>query len=414
MKILLVASDQALRSQLHQDLSRHNFTVDDVADDDEAWDLLQSFIYEVVVLEAMVPHLDGIALCRRLRAVGNPVLILLITAPADASVRVQGLDSGADACLEKPIQEAELLAHIRALARRDSRRAGLSLTWGPLSLDPMAQQITCYGQVLNANRKEYQILELFLRHPRQMFSRSNIGNCLWTLDDNLPSDATIKSHIRSLRRKLEKAGGADDLIQTHYGQGYRLNPSYDPGRQTPPGELPQPEMTMDSITANLWQELMAANCHLQQEIEHRQQVEAQLRRSETLLRNAQQAAHVGSWEYDLHTQALYWTDELYRIHGLDPGQPPPNPEEVLSFTHPDDRPLHLEAIRAPAMRREPFEVNLRIMRANDGEIRYINARGGPLFDADGNMVKLTGTVLDITPWVLRQQAYGNGALSAKL
>jgi PAS domain-containing protein len=66
------------------------------------------------------------------------------------------------------------------------------------------------------------------------------------------------------------------------------------------------------------------------------------------------------------------------------------------------------------MRREPFEVNLRIMRANDGEIRYINARGGPLFDADGNMVKLTGTVLDITPWVLRQQAYGNGALSAKL
>ena len=160
-----------------------------------------------------------------------------------------------------------------------------------------------------------------------------------------------------------------------------------------------PEMMMDSITTNIWQELMTANACLQQEIEQRHQAEAQVRRSEMMLRTAQRVAQIGCWEADVSTQEIYWTEELFLIHGLSPEGPVPNYEESLGLIHPDDRQLHEEAIHAPALRGEPFEANLRIIRANDGEVRYINARGGPLFDANGKMVKLTGTTFDVTRWV---------------
>lgn len=398
MKILLVSSDKNLRNKLHQALSRQSLIVDVATDGEEAWELLQAFIYDVVLLEALLPEIDGLTLCRRLREVGNPVLILLMIEPGNVETCIQGLEMGADACLAKPIQEPNLMAHLRALARRGIRRASPKHSWGPLLLDPTARRITCQGQEVKLNRKEYQVLELLLGHPRQMFSRSEIGDRLWTLDEEGPSDGTIKSHIRSLRRKLEKAGGADDLIQTHYGQGYCLNPAYDPGTNPSQRGAPMPELMMDSITANIWQELMAANARLQQEIEQRKQVEAQLRRSETMLRTAQRVAQIGSWEVDVHTREIYWTEELFLIHGLSPEGPTPSYEESLVLIHPDDRQLHEEAIHAPALRGESFEANLRIIRANDGEVRYINARGGPLFDADGKVIKLTGTTLDVTRW----------------
>ena len=398
MKILLLSADKNLRNKLYQELSRQSLIVDVATEGEEAWDLLRSFMYDVVLLEAALPKMDGLTLCRRLREVGNPVLILLMIEPNDAETCIQGLEIGADACLAKPIQPPNLMAHLRALARRGMRRASPKLSWGPLLLDPTARRVTCQGQDVKLNRKEYQILELLLGHPRQMFSRSTLGDRLWTLDEEVPSDATIKSHIRSLRRKLEKAGGAEDLIQTHYGQGYCLNPAYDPGTQSSQRGAPMPELMMDSITANIWQELMTANARLHQEIEQRKQIEAQLRRSEMMLRTAQRVAQIGCWEFDIHTRETYWTEELYLIHGLDPSGPVPTEAAVMAMIHPEDRQLHEEAIRAPALRREPFEVNLRIIRSSDGAVRHINARGGPLFDAEGKMVKLTGTAFDVTQW----------------
>lgn len=396
MRILLTSPDTTLQNQLHQDLSRQNFVVDVATDGEEAWELLQAFMYDAVLLELLLPKLDGIALCRRLRDVGNPVLVLLMLEPSDAGTCIEGLDGGADTCLVKPICIPELLAHLRALARRSLRRASPLLTWGPLSLNPASRQITCGGQILKVNRKEYQILELFLRHPRQMFSRGEMGDRLWTLDDELPTDATINSHIRSIRRKLEQAG-INNLIQTHYGRGYCLDPVYHV--ESAQGLSDLPEGTLDSITANIWQELMAANARLQQEIEHRKHVEAQLRRSEMMLRNAQRMAQVGCWEFDLETRTTYWTEELFLIHGLDPNRPAPGPEEVSALIHPDDLRLHEEAIRIPVLQRKAFEVNLRIIRANDGEIRHINARGGPVFDRSGRAIKLTGTTFDVTRWL---------------
>lgn len=400
MRILLVSSDPTSRHQVHQALSRHNFTVDGATQGKEARELLQAFMFDMVVLDSVLPELDEIALCRHLRDIGNPLLILLMVDPSDAGVCVQGLDSGADACIEKPIREPELLAHIRALARRTSRRASLALSWGPLSLDPVAQQITCCGRILKASRKEYQILELFLSNPRQMFSRSEIGDRLWSLDEQLPTDATIKSHIRSIRRKLGQIDGTEDLIQTHYGHGYCLNPAYSPGNPTSKGKTSQPEITTDSVTANLWREAMAANARLRQEIEQRKQVETQLYRSEMMLRSAQRVAQIGCWKFDLRTRENFWTEELYRIHGLNPSFPPPQAHEVLRLIYPDDLPLHKEAVYDPAKRGEVFEANLRIIRANDGEVRYINARGGPIWDSSGKIVQLTGAAFDVTQWIV--------------
>lgn len=403
MRILLTSPDTTLRNQLHQDLSGQNFVVDVATDGGEAWELLQAFMYDAVLLELLLPKLDGIALCRRLRDVGNPVLVLLMLEPFDAGTCIEGLDGGADTCLVKPICTSELLAHLRALARRSLRRASPLLTWGPLSLNPASRQITCGGQILKVNRKEYQILELFLRHPRQMFSRGEMGDRLWTLDDELPTDATINSHIRSIRRKLEQAG-INNLIQTHYGQGYCLDPVYN--MESAKRLSDPPEGMLDSITAHIWQELMAANARLQQEIEHRKHIETRLRRSEMMLRNAQRMAQVGCWEFDVETRETYSTEELFLIHGLDPNRPAPGPEEVSALIHPDDLPLHEEAIRIPVLQRKAFEVNLRIVRANDGEIRHINARGGPVFDRSGRAIKLTGTTFDVTRWL--RWGVGNG------
>ncbi len=398
MKILLVSAEQGRQKPLHHTLSHHSFVVDLASDGEEAWDLLQAFRYDVVLLEAQLPTLDGLSLCRRLRDVGNPVLLLLMVEADGAETGVQGLDNGADAYLTLPIQEAELLAHLRALARRGLRRASPTFVWGPLRLDPAAQQVTCQGEVLKLNRKEYQLLELFLNHPRQMFSRSDMGDRIWPMESDLPTDATIKSHIRSIRRKLEQAGVAD-FIQTHYGQGYCLNPAYDPGAKATPPITTMPEMMMDSITANIWQELMAANARLTQEIEQRKQIEAQLRRSEMMLRNAQRVAQIGCWLFDLRTRENYWTEELFLIHGLDPSGPTPNESEVLAMIHPEDRPIHEESIRQLALKRQPFEANLRIIRPGDGGVRYINARGGPLFEDNGTVTKLTGTTFDVTQWI---------------
>jgi len=400
MKVLLVSSKQILQKNLQQHLSHHHFVVESAVDGEEAWDLLQAFFYDLVLLDSVLPKLDGIELCRRLREVGNPVLILLLLSVAGWEHCIEGLNSGADACLSHPFPEAALFAQINALARRGKHRASFCLDWGPVSLNPATREVRCNGQRLKLNRKEYQLLKLFLSHPRQRFPCHEIGDRLWTLDDQLPTNATIKSHIRSIRRKLEQAE-MQDLIQTRYGQGYCLNSKYDPETQPSNKDNATPELMTDAITANLWQELMAANAHLQREIEERRAIESELRRSERMLRNAQEVAQIGCWEWDIENRNLYWTEELFLLHGLDPSQPPPHPdrpEEALLLIHPDDVTIYQEDIRNAALKGQAFEANLRIIRANDGEIRYINARGGPIFDRSGKMVKLTGTTFDVTEW----------------
>jgi PAS domain S-box-containing protein len=213
------------------------------------------------------------------------------------------------------------------------------------------------------------------------------GFCIYKLYLTSPRNAI------SIRRKLEKAG-VNNFIETHYGHGYRLNPTFDPGLVNINYSGEKPEL-MDSITANIWYELMDANIRLHQEIETRKKIEEQLRQSELLLRNAQAIGKIAAWEYDVTTKKAYWTEELYEIYGLDPSQPPLIYNEILQFIHPEDHHIYEKAIIEPALKKQKFEANLRIIR-QDGTIRYINARGGPIFDDYGQLIKLAGTTFDVT------------------
>jgi DNA-binding response OmpR family regulator/HPt (histidine-containing phosphotransfer) domain-containing protein len=224
MRILLVEDDRHTQDFLKASLIEENFLVDEAEDGETAWELLQQFPYDLVLLDVMLPRLDGISLCQRLRQAENPIPLLLLTTRSEVSDKLLGLESGADDYVTKPFHLQELVARIRTVARRNPTTVNLVLTCDRLCLDPTSRQVTYAGQELKIGRKEYLILELFLRHPHQVFNRSDFIDRLWSLDQEIPTEATVKSHIRRIRRKLEEVGAAD-LIETLYGQGYRLNPA---------------------------------------------------------------------------------------------------------------------------------------------------------------------------------------------
>jgi len=173
------------------------------------------------LLDVMLPKLDGITLCRRLRQMGIHTPILLITARDAISDRVLGLDAGADDYLVKPFDLQELAARIRALLRRNDTTAPPILEWEHLRLDPSLCKVSYQGEPLELSPKEYSLLEFFLRHPSRVFSRGQLLEHLWSFDSQ-PDEATVKAHIRGLRQKLEAVNAPKDVIETVYGLGYRL------------------------------------------------------------------------------------------------------------------------------------------------------------------------------------------------
>ncbi|MGL6282915.1 MAG: winged helix-turn-helix domain-containing protein, partial [Microcoleaceae cyanobacterium] len=270
------------------------------------------------------------------------------------------------------------------------------IRWGKLEMNTMFHQVQYNGEILQISRKQYLLLELFLSYPQQSFTRSEIADRLWTIDEELPSDATIKTHIRSIRRKLEKVG-AVNFIETRYGYGYRLNPLFSIINIPPEFVGQYSEMIMDNVTANIWYESMAANARLQDEICERKEKERLLACSERLLRQAQKVGKIGVWEFHIDKEEVYWTEELYSIHGLNPDKRAPNPQEIINYIYPEDRRLHRNAIINPAIQNKHFETNLRILRI-DKTVRYVNVRGGPFFDDHGKLMGLVGTTFDITNW----------------
>ncbi|OUC14806.1 MAG: hypothetical protein B0A82_10810 [Alkalinema sp. CACIAM 70d] len=226
MKILLVEDNQYLAQQLADALSVQRYTVDVAFDGLEGWEYLQGADYDLVILDVMLPRLDGVSLCRRIRDCGNQIPILMLTARGTSQDKIEGLDAGADDYLTKPIRVDELGARIRALLRRGGyREASPILSWGDLTLNPNLCEVFFSGQPLALTPKEYSLLELFMRNNQRVYSRQAILDQLWSLSDDLPGEDTVKSHIKGLRQKL-KAVGAKDLIETVYGLGYRLNSAY--------------------------------------------------------------------------------------------------------------------------------------------------------------------------------------------
>jgi len=224
MRILLVEDDENLTRALETVLNKQNYLVDAATDGETAWEMADLVTYDLVLLDVGLPKLDGITLCRRFRDKDPNLPIMLMTVRDSVTDKITGLDSGADEYLVKPFNLQEFLARIRVLARRFSERSDAILTFGKIRFNPQGREVSCDGQTVPLSRKEYLLLELFLRHPHRVFNRSDIVDHLWSVD-NMPTEDTIKSHIRRIRLKLQKLG-AEKLIETLYGHGYRINPSF--------------------------------------------------------------------------------------------------------------------------------------------------------------------------------------------
>jgi DNA-binding response OmpR family regulator len=221
MKILLIEDDSVLITLLTKSLSAQHHVVDAVKDGEMGWTYASTFDYNLIILDIMLPKLDGISLCRKLRLEGYTMPILLLTAQDHPTAKVQGLDAGADDYVVKPFDINELIARVRALLRRGSSNPLPLLSWGDLVLNPGTCDVNYNGQLLTLTTKEYDLLELFLRDSYHVFSSDEIIDRLWSSDD-FPAEATVRSHLRRLRHKLQAAGAPADLISTIHGRGYYL------------------------------------------------------------------------------------------------------------------------------------------------------------------------------------------------
>lgn len=221
MRILLVEDDRALAETLAEALTDQRYAVDIVTDGEAGWHQVKLLDYDLMLLDLMLPELDGVCLCQRVRAHGYSMPILMLTACDTVTDKITGLDAGADDYVVKPVDLQELFARVRALLRRGSSSSPPVLKWGNLCLNPSTYEVSYADQALRLTPKEYSLLEILLRSGRRVLSRSAIIEHVWSLEAP-PEEFTVKVHIRSLRQKLKAVGADDDVIETVHGMGYRM------------------------------------------------------------------------------------------------------------------------------------------------------------------------------------------------
>lgn len=220
MRILLAEDEDDLREVTVKRLKTEGFGVDGCRDGQEALEYLDAADYNLVILDIMMPRLDGLSVLRKLRSVGNPVPVLLLTAKDAVSDRVQGLDAGADDYLTKPYAFEELMARIRALVRRNSTEKSDVLTVGDLSLELSTKRVMRGGKEILLSAKEFGLLETLIRHKGQVLSRAQLENQVWDFGFEGSSNI-VDVYIRYLRRKVDDPF-EKKLIHTIRGAGYVL------------------------------------------------------------------------------------------------------------------------------------------------------------------------------------------------
>jgi two-component system response regulator MprA len=221
MHVLVVDDEAPVREALRRALTLEGYAVELAADGAEALHRLSNgAATDAVVLDVLMPGIDGLEVCRRIRSTGNHVPVLMLTARDEVSDRVAGLDAGADDYLVKPFALEELLARLRALLRRSGDGNGAMLRFADLELDPATREVQRGGEAIELTRTEFALLELFLRNPRQVLTRSVIFERVWGYDFGHSSNS-LDVYIGYLRRKTE-AGGKPRLVQTVRGVGYAL------------------------------------------------------------------------------------------------------------------------------------------------------------------------------------------------
>jgi two-component system response regulator MprA len=218
-RVLVVDDDPAVRSAVSRAL-RVDYEVDEAADGAEALERHAVAPADAIVLDLLMPHVGGLDVCRSLRARGDSVPVLVVTARDAVSDRVEGLDAGADDYLVKPFAVEELRARVRALLRRTGAASGAVLRFADVTLDPGTREAFRGERRMQLTRTEFNLLELFLRNPRQVLTRSQIYERVWGYDFGATSNA-LWVYVGYLRRKLEE-GGESRLLHTVRGVGYAL------------------------------------------------------------------------------------------------------------------------------------------------------------------------------------------------
>jgi two-component system OmpR family response regulator len=220
VRLLIVEDHRKLAALMRRGLRKEGMAVDVASDGNEGLQRARSTEYDAIVLDLMLPGLDGLEVCRRLRSDGVWSPILILTARDSVADRVAGLDGGADDYLTKPFSYAELLARLRALVRRGPVERPTELRVGELKLDPARRQVWRGESEIELSAKEFAILETFMRHPGEVLSRFELLEHAWDYEYENRSNV-VDSYVRYLRRKLDKPFGVTSL-ETVRGSGYRL------------------------------------------------------------------------------------------------------------------------------------------------------------------------------------------------
>lgn len=224
MRILIVEDDDRIAAPVADDLRRQHHAVDVADDGDLGLTFARSGVYDVILLDVLLPGKSGVEICRILRGERSTAMIIMVTARDATADIVAGLDAGADDYLVKPFDLGELAARLRALGRRSAPVREVVLERGGIALDPAARIARYEERQLGLTPTEFVILETLMRHPLQVFSRGMLLEKVASLERQT-GDEAIKSHVANLRRKIRGAGCSYDPIETVYGNGYRLGES---------------------------------------------------------------------------------------------------------------------------------------------------------------------------------------------
>ena len=220
MRILIAEDEVEIAKALKVMLERNKYSVDIVHNGNDAFDYIIAAAYDVIILDIMMPGMNGLEVLEKLRAEGITAPVLFLTAKGQLEDRVAGLNAGADDYLPKPFATSELIARVKALTRRSDSYAPVVLSVGDTKLDCSSYELNCGGSAVRLNNKEYQMMELFMRHPRQIFSTEHLMEKIWGLDSEAEIDV-VWTYIGFLRRKLKQLGAGIE-IKTVRGAGFAL------------------------------------------------------------------------------------------------------------------------------------------------------------------------------------------------
>lgn len=222
MRILVVEDEHKIANSLKKGLEQESYAVDVAFTGDDGYDLASSEEYDLIILDILLPGINGLEICKKLRGKNIHIPILMLTAKSQISDKVEGLNAGADDYLAKPFAFEELLARVRALARRPRDVKGTTLAFSDLSLNTLSFEVKRAGQSINLSNKEFALLEYLLRHPKQILTKDQIIGHVWNYDaDVLPN--TVEVYIGYLRNKIDKPfTNSPSLIHTIRGFGYKI------------------------------------------------------------------------------------------------------------------------------------------------------------------------------------------------